>query len=62
MRTIVVLPATVWGHHMFTTDAVLLPFFSLVSLPIAVPTEIKFFNWTGTSLGLSPGCGPSLIV
>jgi cytochrome c oxidase subunit I len=42
------LSMTVWAHHMFTTGAVLLPFFSLMSLLIAVPTGIKFFNWTGT--------------
>jgi cytochrome c oxidase subunit 1 len=33
---------------MFTTGLVLLPFFSLLSLLIAVPTGIKFFNWIGT--------------
>ena len=42
------LSMTVWAHHMFTTGAVLLPFFSLLSFFIAVPTGIKFFNWTGT--------------
>ena len=39
---------TVWAHHMFTTGAVLLPFFSFMSLLIAIPTGIKFFNWAGT--------------
>ncbi|HEY7025179.1 MAG TPA: cytochrome c oxidase subunit I [Candidatus Limnocylindrales bacterium] len=39
---------TVWAHHMFTTGAVDLPFFSFVSLLIAVPTGIKFFNWIAT--------------
>ena len=39
---------TVWAHHMFTTGAVLLPFFSFMSFLIAIPTGIKFFNWTGT--------------
>ena len=38
----------VWAHHMFTTGVVLLPFFSLMSYLIAVPTGIKFFNWIGT--------------
>ena len=38
----------VWAHHMFTTGVVLLPFFSALSLLIAVPTGIKFFNWIGT--------------
>jgi cytochrome c oxidase subunit 1 len=39
---------TVWAHHMFTTGAVLLPFFSVMTFLIAVPTGIKFFNWIGT--------------
>jgi cytochrome c oxidase subunit 1 len=38
----------VWAHHMFATGAVLLPFFSGLSLLIAVPTGVKFFNWIGT--------------
>jgi cytochrome c oxidase subunit I len=42
------LSATVWAHHMFATGAVLLPFFSLLSFFIAVPTGVKFFNWIGT--------------
>jgi cytochrome c oxidase subunit I len=42
------LSMTVWAHHMFSTGAVLLPFFSLMSFFIAVPTGIKFFNWVGT--------------
>src|SRR5579875_3662204 len=42
------LSMTVWAHHMFTTGAVLLPFFSFMTLLIAVPTGIKFFNWGGT--------------
>jgi cytochrome c oxidase subunit I len=42
------LSLTVWAHHMFTTGAVLLPFFSIMSYLIAVPTGIKFFNWIGT--------------
>ena len=42
------LSLTVWAHHMFTTGAVLLPFFSLMTFLIAVPTGIKFFNWIGT--------------
>jgi cytochrome c oxidase subunit 1 len=42
------LSMTVWAHHMFTTGAVLLPFFSFMTFLIAVPTGIKFFNWTGT--------------
>ena len=46
--SIAALSTGVWAHHMFTTGAVLLPFFSLLSLLIAVPTGIKFFNWIGT--------------
>ena len=42
------LSMTVWAHHMFTTGAVLLPFFSFMSFLIAIPTGIKFFNWAGT--------------
>ena len=45
---IAALSTGVWAHHMFTTGAVLLPFFSLLDLLIAVPTGIKFFNWIGT--------------
>jgi cytochrome c oxidase subunit 1 len=45
---IAALSTGVWAHHMFTTGAVLLPFFSFLSLMIAVPTGIKFFNWIGT--------------
>ncbi len=46
--TIAALSTGVWAHHMFTTGVVLLPFFSLLSYLIAVPTGIKFFNWIGT--------------
>jgi cytochrome c oxidase subunit 1 len=46
--TIAALSTSVWAHHMFTTGVVLLPFFSLMSYLIAVPTGIKFFNWIGT--------------
>jgi cytochrome c oxidase subunit I len=45
------LSMTVWAHHMFTTGAVLNPFFSGMSFLIAVPTGIKFFNWIGTMWG-----------
>jgi cytochrome c oxidase subunit 1 len=45
------LSMAVWAHHMFTTGAVDLPFFALVSFAIAVPTGIKFFNWIGTMWG-----------
>ncbi len=39
---------SVWAHHMFTTGAVSLPFFSITSFAIAVPTGIKIFNWIAT--------------
>ncbi len=39
---------TVWAHHMFTTGSVYLPFFSLMTFLIAVPTGVKMFNWIAT--------------
>lgn len=48
--TITGLSVVVWAHHMFATGAVLLPYFSLLSFLIAVPTGVKFFNWSGTML------------
>ena len=42
------LSMAVWAHHMFTTGTVALPFFSLVSFLIAVPTGVKIFNWIAT--------------
>jgi cytochrome c oxidase subunit I len=45
------LSTAVWAHHMFATGVVLLPFFSALSLLIAVPTGVKFFNWLGTMWG-----------
>ncbi len=42
------LSVTVWAHHMYVTGAVLLPFFALMTMLIAVPTGVKFFNWIGT--------------
>ncbi|MFC9641042.1 cytochrome c oxidase subunit I [Streptomyces mirabilis] len=44
------LSIVVWAHHMFATGAVLLPFFSFMSFMIAVPTGVKFFNWSGTMI------------
>ncbi|WP_030381216.1 MULTISPECIES: cytochrome c oxidase subunit I [unclassified Streptomyces] len=44
------LSVIVWAHHMFATGGVLLPFFSFMSFLIAVPTGVKFFNWSGTML------------
>ncbi len=48
---IAALSVGVWAHHMFATGAVLLPFFSGVSMLIAVPTGVKYFNWIGTLWG-----------
>lgn len=45
---IAALSVTVWAHHMYATGAVLLPFFALMTMLIAVPTGVKFFNWIGT--------------
>ncbi|HEY0248125.1 MAG TPA: cbb3-type cytochrome c oxidase subunit I, partial [Gryllotalpicola sp.] len=45
---IVALSITVWAHHMFTTGAVMLPFFSFMTMTIAVPTGVKYVNWIGT--------------
>jgi len=39
---------SVWAHHMFTTGHVFLPFFSLMTFLIAVPTGVKMFNWIFT--------------
>ena len=46
--SIAALSVTVWAHHMYVTGAVLLPFFSFMTMLIAVPTGVKFFNWIGT--------------
>jgi cytochrome c oxidase subunit 1 len=48
---IAALSVGVWAHHMFATGAVLLPWFSILSFLIAVPTGVKFFNWIGTMWG-----------
>ena len=48
---IAALSMTVWAHHMFATGAVLLPFFAFMSMLIAIPTGVKFFNWIGTLWG-----------
>ena len=50
MATIAIaaLSMTVWAHHMYVTGSVLLPFFALMTMLIAVPTGVKFFNWIGT--------------
>jgi cytochrome c oxidase subunit 1 len=42
------LSVSVWAHHMYATGAVMLSFFALLTMLIAVPTGVKFFNWIGT--------------
>jgi cytochrome c oxidase subunit 1 len=39
---------SVWAHHMFVTGSVLLPFFSIMTFAIGIPTGVKIFNWIGT--------------
>jgi cytochrome c oxidase subunit I len=46
--TIAGLSVAVWAHHMYATGQVALPFFALMTMLIAIPTGIKFFNWIGT--------------
>ncbi|MGB8385423.1 MAG: cbb3-type cytochrome c oxidase subunit I, partial [Dermatophilaceae bacterium] len=48
---IAALSMAVWAHHMYVTGQVLLPFFSIMTMLIAVPTGVKFFNWIGTMWG-----------
>ncbi len=38
----------VWAHHLYVTGSVYLPYFALMTMLIAVPTGVKFFNWIGT--------------
>jgi cytochrome c oxidase subunit I len=48
---IVFLSLAVWGHHMFTVgmDIYVETFFMIMTMLIAVPTGIKFFNWIATA-------------
>ncbi|MBV7433399.1 cytochrome c oxidase subunit I [Dermabacteraceae bacterium TAE3-ERU5] len=46
--SIAALSVTVWAHHMFTTGSIMLDFFAFMTMLIAVPTGVKFFNWVGT--------------
>ena len=48
---IAALSVSVWAHHMYVTGQVLLPFFAIMTMLIAVPTGVKFFNWVGTMWG-----------
>ncbi|CEA07563.1 Cytochrome c oxidase subunit 1 [Arthrobacter saudimassiliensis] len=45
---IAALSMTVWAHHMYVTGSVMLSFFAFMTMLIAVPTGVKFFNWIGT--------------
>ena len=48
---IAALSVSVWAHHMYVTGQVFLPFFAIMTMLIAVPTGVKFFNWIGTMWG-----------
>jgi cytochrome c oxidase subunit I len=45
---ITALSFSVWAHHMFATGAVELPFFSVTTELISIPTGVLFFIWLGT--------------
>jgi cytochrome c oxidase subunit 1 len=45
---ITALSFSVWAHHMFATGAVELPFFSITTEMISIPTGVLFFIWLGT--------------
>src|SRR5437773_12403801 len=45
---ITALSFTVWAHHMFATGAVELPFFSITTEMISIPTGVLFFIWLAT--------------
>jgi cytochrome c oxidase subunit 1 len=49
---IVFLSMAVWAHHMFTVgiNIYVETFFMFMTMLIAVPTGIKFFNWIATSM------------
>ncbi len=59
------LSMAVWAHHMYVTGSVYLPWFALMTMLIAVPTGVKFFNWIGTdvarvrSASTPRCCGPA---
>ena len=45
---ITALSFSVWAHHMFATGAVELPFFSVTTEMISIPTGVLFFIWLAT--------------
>jgi cytochrome c oxidase subunit 1 len=45
---IAALSMGVWAHHLYVTGSVYLPYFAIMTMLIAVPTGVKFFNWIGT--------------
>jgi cytochrome c oxidase subunit 1 len=45
---ITALSFSVWAHHMFITGAVELPFFSITTEMISIPTGVLFFIWLAT--------------
>ncbi|MEZ5215182.1 MAG: cytochrome c oxidase subunit I [Ilumatobacteraceae bacterium] len=45
------LSTSVWAHHMFVTGDVVVEFFAITSMLIAIPTGVKVFNWIGTMVG-----------
>jgi cytochrome c oxidase subunit 1 len=42
------LSFSVWAHHMFVTGQVEMPFFSVTTEVISIPTGVLFFNWLAT--------------
>src|SRR5207249_9312478 len=50
---ILFLSVAVWAHHMFTVglNIYVETFFMVMTMLIAVPTGIKFFNWIATAWG-----------
>ena len=51
---------SVRAHHKFTTGSVYLPFFSLMTFLIAIPTGVKMFNWTSRCGGATDVSTPMI--